>query len=296
MKNPVSRQELIAFADGELSGSRAREIRTFLAGEPLLRAEVQQLRELRARAAEALRTAPSNPQLRRRIEAMFDQAETTGQISSRPLFTIRRLAVAAVVLISIAAGLMFWLRQSREVTEPMMAKKPMGELPTPVSGDDNLLPEPGSKGVTRNVVLAATRKHLICERMADHFYDRRFPREIANVPKVAAVYLGADVATPDLSSIGLEFSGAGGCSFPGGKTLHVLYRSKTLSTRCVSLFVQPFEHQVSFDAGALVVLAGPTAAHPMLSWRSDRLVYFLIGDDFAETRGAAEFFGQRLGG
>ncbi|MDZ4819002.1 MAG: hypothetical protein SGJ20_08525, partial [Planctomycetota bacterium] len=134
MKNPVSRQELIAFADGELSGSRAREIRTFLAGEPLLRAEVQQLRELRARAAEALRTAPSNPQLRRRIEAMFDQAETTGQISSRPLFTIRRLAVAAVVLISIAAGLMFWLRQSREVTEPMMAKKPMGELPTPVSG------------------------------------------------------------------------------------------------------------------------------------------------------------------
>ncbi|HRK30475.1 MAG TPA: hypothetical protein PLD59_05305 [Tepidisphaeraceae bacterium] len=293
MSRPVSKLELIAFADGELSPARAAEVEAFLSTNPSLRAEIDSLRTLRSQAARTLRAEPQNPLLRQRVEALFDEPATSQPptahlvlpLAKRRWWASPKLAIAAAVMISL--GVASWVILAPE-GESGVAQGDRGELL--IEFRDGRPPD----GMPASMILVAVRKHLTCQQMSDHFYDSRFPRVLAELATPAAAFLGADPSLPDLSTIGYHFAGAGGCRITGGETLHALYRSDSPASEGISVFVQPFKGQVSFEAGQILVLAGPTSKHQMLAWRTESLLFYVVGDELAATERTAELMGQRL--
>lgn len=274
MEQTPNRIELIAYADGELPPDRAARVEAHLAGRPGLRREIEQLRALRREARQALRRAapPAAEALRARIEAL---AAGTPPLMPSPAaaraFTAARgarraLAAAAVAAMVLLAAGLWWFQR--------------GGGP--------------SGGAATIEVAAIVAKHLTCAQLEDHFYDARFPRVLSDLPPAARTYLGGDVVTPDLSDLGLSFDGAGACRIGGGTTLHLLYVSAAAPPRHVSLFVQPFAGQIDLAPDRAVMLAGPTEAHPVLAWRGERFVYYLVGDDVETTSRVAQRVGRRF--
>lgn len=280
MSEPVRKQDLIAYADGELPARRHAEVEAYLRSHPAMSAEVKALRMMRKKSRAVLREsadkAPS--ELRNRISEMVmadAQPEVIAISRSRGSWPIRRLAIAAsLVLLASAAAMVYW--QSGQA-EP-------GAIPIVKSQQ---MPQ-------TTLVQAAVQKHLACSQFEDHFYDPQFPRTLAELAPAARAFLDASIPTPDLSAIGYKFDGAGKCRFSNIKTLHLLYESTAPPHRHVSLFVQPFQGQVDFAEGKAVLLEGPTASHPVLAWRGKELLFLLIADDFGSTSQSAAAFGQTV--
>jgi hypothetical protein len=110
----------------------------------------------------------------------------------------------------------------------------------------------------------------------------------SEVPAVASEYLGTDVALADLSGIGLRFAGAGGCLIPGGRTVHLLYRSDRDPDRTMSLFVQAYDNQPGLEVGKVLLLHGPDAGHQLLAWRGERLAFYLVAGDATDAEQAMQ--------
>jgi anti-sigma factor RsiW len=288
MSTSMSKLELIAYADGELPPERAAMVERVLASNPGLRLEVEQLRRLRDAARAVFRyDAPAvSDALRDSIETMAVDIEpnqaAASVIGSRARGSRRVFALAAAIAVAAAGGAGLWL-----VLHETHSETGAGTLTHVATADSATAPVPAT------VVSAVQRRHLSCSQMEDHFFDPRFPRQIAEIQSPMREFLGHSGTIPDLRAIELAFAGAGPCAIPGGETLHVLYRGDSSGgARYVSLFIQPFKGQVHFDTTRAVVLAGPDAAHPILAWRTEELVYFLIGDDFGASRDAAALMGK----
>ena len=221
---------------------------------------------------------PVPPALRRQIEAL-PAVTTKTATERRPAFRWLPAAAAAVLALAATALVRFAISQkNQDVTLASHSGK------TP--------PQPSQWQVPVALASAATDVHRHCSAMKNHFVDRRFPRDLRALPGPAREFFGGRYAgVPDLTAIGYEFAGAAPCPIPGGKTLHVLYRSIAHPTLHLSVFLQAYTGQITIDDDKAYTAAGSENAPPMVVWRTDDLIYYLVGD----VPGAVQQTAGRMG-
>lgn len=146
---------------------------------------------------------------------------------------------------------------------------------------------PTAAVVPADVVARAEEVHGFCSRLAAGLHNGGYPADVAPLAAAVERDLHSAHPYPDLSAIGYRFRGAGPCGHPLADAAHLLYRSVRPGTiNAVSVFVQPWHGQYAIDAGRVYTVSVPTSPFPMLAWRTDRVVYFLLADD-AKTEQAA---------
>ncbi len=80
--------------------------------------------------------------------------------------------------------------------------------------------------VEAGTVAAARNQHAHCRGQGPNHHDPSLPRDLKGAAKELSKKMGLHVKAPDLSSLGFEFVGAGGCGLSGTPGAHVLYKSE----------------------------------------------------------------------
>ena len=257
---------LTAFADGELAAAESLAVLEYLAKNPQAMPRVVGQQRLHLAAARSVKAStPQVPDALRQRVAAAAASEAPSRPSpgprhrlALPLKWLVPIGAAACVTAGVFVGR---VTSSRLVTHTT-------SLPAPMA-------------------LEVTRVHVDCSRYADHFHQPAFPREAAEMPAVLLKHLGTAAPYPDLSAIGYTFAGAGPCEFPGGKTVHLLYRPSDADLAdTVSVFLQPDVGQAGVEPDKVYVASAPDAPHPVLMWRTGGLVYHLVADDAATADAA----------
>lgn len=284
MPEPLGEQNidgyLTAFADGELDAAQNIQVLNYLTSHPAALRLMLDQQQLRVEAQRAIRgRTPGVPDaLRQRIEALAASITTDAPAASARAPTGGagsakwRMAAAAMLLIGITAGGLagrFLLRPTPPATVAVIDRPVPVERPAPV--------------IPASLLSAATRVHVDCSRLAERLHGAGYPPAFLDLAAAVKADVGVDSPRPDLSSIGFRFVGAGPCGRPLEGTIHLLYRSTEVgSVAGVSVFVQRNAGQLPLQPGNLYTASGPDAPFPMLAWRTERVVYFLLADD-AET-------------
>ena len=254
-------RRLTAFADGELPGVELAAVQAHLASHPADAARVAAAARFRQGVAAALiaRTTPPSDSLRERVAAIALKA--AGDAADHPLpalrhhprwFAVARGALAAMILL--ALGIV--------VGRTIFGPKPAAS----------------SSPVPASTVAFVTHVHVDCSRAPD-LHTAAFPQELGTLASRLERYLGRPVPYPDLRPIGYEYIGAGPCGNRAEQTVHLLYKAiGGPVTDTVSLFVQPYHGQAPIDEGKVYWAAGRDAAHPIIVWRKDDMVFYLVGD------------------
>ncbi|HWE96922.1 MAG TPA: hypothetical protein VG269_23375 [Tepidisphaeraceae bacterium] len=255
---------LTAFADGELDADLRAAVLEYLAAHPEQAARLvdeAQFRQAVARSME--RAAPPAPaELRQRIERLAAEPISDTRTGQGPIpirrkspganGSVFRWVAALAALVCLVSGLVIGRMSGRESN--------------------------GSRPLPPSLVSELTHTHVDCSR-APSLHNAPFPKALGNLEGPLKAYLGRPVPYPDLRPIGYEYIGAGPCAKPLENTAHLLYRSaREPITDTVSLFVQPYVGQVDIEEGKVYWAAGKDAAHPLIVWRKDGLVLYLVGD------------------
>lgn len=295
--------DLMVYADGELDTAASERMRQYLLGDPQAAAKVEALQQLREASRRVWQSGPAVPaHVLKQIEALTQSshAESSpsyddrgyslhpdqqggnsdgvpaplhGYVSLQPRMRIGfRFAAAAVLLIGLG-GFLLWFNYDGR---------------TRVVADSGLIPVAW--------VDATARQHIDCSRHGDHF-GPGFPHAVQELPASLHQYLGHDSLVPDLTKLGYQFAGAGPCQIPGGKTAHLLYRPQSggnVSLYTVSLFVQPDTNQLPLEKGK-VYFANDAVDHtPMIIWRGNGVVYYLVGENKNQLADAARQMGMKI--
>ena len=142
--------------------------------------------------------------------------------------------------------------------------------------------------IPASVIAQAEEIHGFCSRLAEGLHSAGYPADIAPLAASVEPDLHTDHPYPNLTSIGYRYRGAGPCGRPLPDTAHLLYRAlQPGSVRAISVFVQPWHGQYPLDANRLYTVSVASSPFPMLAWRTDNVVYFLLADDAATERAAA---------
>lgn len=261
--HPLS-HDLSAFADGELDPAATRRLLQQLLDDPAAVERLRRVQQLTAAARRAVRshTPPVPDALRDRLRALADPPPADAAPRRWAWFA---RAAAAVVLL--AGGL--WIGRS--------TKPPATPRPDVVAAD--VLPA--------GVVARAEEIHGFCSRLAAGLHAGGYPADVAALAGSVQADLHSDHPYPDLTPIGYRYRGAGPCGNPLVDTAHLLYRSvRAGSVNAVSVFVQPWRGQYPLAAGRLYTVSVAQSPFPMLAWRTEHVVYFLLADDAATERAA----------
>jgi hypothetical protein len=195
------------------------------------------------------------------------------QTASRPRWGFsQRFAAAAILLIALG-GFLFWFTYDSRIE---------------VTQNSGVIPA--------SWVTSTAQHHIECSQHANHF-GPGFPRTLSELPSSLHQYLGHDSIVPNLSKLGYQFAGAGPCTIPGGKTAHLLYRAKSggnITRYTVSLFIQPDTNQLSLEKGKVYYATDAIDKTPMIIWRGQGVVYYLVGEDKNQLTDAARQMGMKL--
>jgi anti-sigma factor RsiW len=251
--------ELMAYADGELDEAAAERVRRYVEGD--------------AAAARVVEAHRKLSEAGRRVAGVEVPAGLVARVGQSTMAVNARIApwvmrVAVVLLVGIAA-VVFW-----SATRPPRAVR-------------------GSDVVPVNWVTDTVKVHVRCSGHADHFVPP-FARELEKLPGSLKDFLGREVACPDLSKLGYRFAGCGPCAIPGGKTAHLLYRPVDGSGPCVSLFVQNDAGQLGIEKGRVYYAQDARDHTPMIVWRGEGVLYYLVGANERGLEDAAGAMGVRV--
>ena len=263
-------ERLSAFADGEVDAAGSDSVLRHVAARPEALTTVEAYRRLSfaARRAASGDEPSVSAELRRRIEAFADDAVPREPRVSRWAMPVpaRWLAAAAAVVLLLVGGLIG--RRSADRTRPVVVAG--------VSADDGSV-------VPASLAQSVTFTHVECSRLPADLHGASVAEIKPGVVRPLELDLHRDTPFPDLTSIGYAFVGAGPCGHPVEDAVHLLYRSTDPGVRdTLSVFVRPFHDgdaaEARMNAGQLYSVVGPDDPHPLLAWRTGRLVYFLVGD------------------
>lgn len=277
---------LAAFADGELDLAQNLWVLQRVKDEPGAAASVRHQQQLRDAVARAMVTqnggqvAVPQPLLRKsgesgsasailapvdlraRIEAMLDD-----KVTRRPVPAvagrIRRVGQVAAVaaVLALGGGVIWTVAHRTSDTMEMIA-------------DRSIIP---AAQVTR-----LARRHVDCSHMIQRL--RQFadaPDQLEEMPSFFSAYLGGHVyGSLDLSGVGYRFERVGSCRIPGERGAHLIYRAAPESGRddAISLWMAPDNGSVSIKPDTLYRVRGADQPHPIVVWRHDGIVYYLVGD------------------
>ena len=256
----TSPERLTAFADGELdaAGQLAvlREVATD--ADALAAVEDEQRLNLACRRVVRRDTPPVGDELRRRIEAMAGAAPAA---ASRPVFAWLA-AAAAVALLLVGGGVI-----------GRMTARPQSDLAQ--AGGGSVVPA--------SLARSLTFTHVECSRLPAGLHGASVAEIRPGLVTPLELDLHRDEPFPDLSSIGYRFVGAGPCGHPLDDAVHLLYRSADPAVvDTLSVFVRPFHADDAAERqmqdGRLYQVVARDDPHPLVAWRTERLIYFLVGD------------------
>jgi hypothetical protein len=296
--------DLMAYADGELDPAASERMRQYLLGDPTAAAKVRVLQQLRDASRRVGQAGPAVPQaLLQKIEAISQPASVNSQpeyddrgyprsadgrgANNENPYSItqarqspgrarwafpQRFAAAAVLLIALG-GFLFWFTYDSRIK---------------VTQNSGIIPAAW--------VTSTARQHIDCSSHANHF-GPGFPRTVSELPSSLHEYLGHDSIVPNLSKLGYQFAGAGPCTIPGGKTVHLLYRPTSggnMTSYTVSLFVQPDTNQLPLEKGKVYYATDAIDKTPMIIWRGQGVIYYLVGEDKNQLSDAARQMGMNI--
>ena len=267
------RRDLSAFADGELDPAATDRVRARLASDPHAADMLRQIQQLTVAARRAVRGAIPAPSssLRERLEKMAG-AQATSELPGPPgtrasalWWALLPRAAAAVILVAVGV----WVGR-RSIPPEQIVRQPAPDV-----GAADVLPA--------SIISQAEEIHGFCSRLADGLHAAGYPQEVAPLAESVEKDLHSPHPYPDLGPIGFRYLGAGPCGKPLPDAAHLLYKSvRPGSYKAVSVFVQPWHGQYSLAQGRLYTVSVATSPFPMLAWRTENVVYFLLADD-AET-------------
>jgi hypothetical protein len=142
-------------------------------------------------------------------------------------------------------------------------------------------------------------RHNGCARAVQQISNAvAFPSDLRLMPGSLAAYLGTQPYPQlDLSALGYDFWKAGPCILPGPPAVHMLYRRQGSGSGgaddCLSVWIAVDKGQVAIDPDKPYLAAGADKPHPMIVWRHDGLVYYIIGDSLESVDGAAALLRAR---
>lgn len=262
---------LMAFADGELDAEQNAAVLSYLAGHPEAFAAMEQEQRLRAAARRVVGEHGSPPpELRATIYQLAeDAADAAAAAPPAPPASGHRpaaLRASSLAMVSLLAGALIGYYALRPTRGPADAGARHAAI-VPVA-----------------LVQGTNRIHVDCSRFAASVHNQEFPRTMGALAVSVQHDLGRDRPYPELSKAGYEMVGVGPCKRPLLDTVHLLYHSTRDDVKdTVSIFVQPNTGQLPIEPGVAYLVGGPPSSpHPTFVWRTEQVVYFLVGDD-AET-------------
>lgn len=260
MAEKPSEIELMAYADGELDPAAAERVRRNVEADAGVARKVAAYRKL----GEAGRRVAMLEMPGGLMERVTDSATQV----TKPRRIVRWwVGVAAVIVLGVGAVVLWSMTPERAVR--------------------------GSDAIPVAWVTDAVKVHVTCSGHPDHHVPP-FPRELEKLAGSLKSFLGRDVNCPDLSKLGYQFGGCGPCTIPGGRTAHLLYRPVNGSGPTVSLFVQADAGQLGAEKSKVYYAEDARDRTPMIVWRGEGVVYYLVGGDARRLEGAAGTMGVRV--
>ena len=294
------RKYIEAFADGELDVETNLRVLERMAMNPQATQRVMHQQELRRLVDRAMREqTPAVPaDLRAKIEAMSQQAAVESASApsrssdgSRLSFAtlLRRWAPALAASILLAVAIFLWSSNRSNNVTPEPSDPPRqafhdGTFDAPIFRTD--LVESSRAGRMGN-------RHENCAAKIEALVGTdKLSKNVSEIPAKIAAYLGPQISVPipDLSGLGYEFRGAGTCSLPGGKAVHLVYKpiDGTNRTDSMSLWIRGDEAgQVQIEEGRLYTPTDSDSPHPIMVWRRGSAVYYLVGNTNSRLTDAA---------
>ena len=252
---------LTAWAEGALDAGQTAALRRHLSGHPEAWAAVDHAHRLAAEARRVViaATPAVPPELRARLALRPAGPTPVGPPVRPPAPRWHRYAWAASVLVAVTAGLF---------AGTLWVPRPSG------------VPVAAAPVVPATVVAHAGRVHADCSRVADRLHSAGYPQDAGPLAAAVEQDLRTDHPWPDLTAVGFRYVGAGPCGDPLPDAVHLLYKStRPASPAAVSLFVQGYHGQYPLDPVRLYALSDATDPFPVLAWRTEHVVYFLLADD-----------------
>ena len=262
------REELSAFIDGELEPVATDRLLRHLVADPKARETLRRQQQLTVDSRRAIRalTPPPSALLLERLQALTESAPAT-DVRMRPRkprvsWTAIPYAAAAALLLAFGLWAGRYSQRSQRVAQRF----------TPDSAAADVLPA--------IAISQAEEIHGFCSRLAEGLHTAGYPAQLEPLALSVQRDLHGDHPYPNFTAIGYRYRGAGPCGVPLRDTVHLLYRStRPGSVKAISVFAQPWRGQFALDEGRVYTVSVATSPFPMLAWRTNEVVYYLLADD-----------------
>jgi anti-sigma factor RsiW len=271
MSDENLRNELNAYADGELDGARREAIERILAEHPEAARRVGSQCALKAAMANAYAGERAPTALRERIvSAIRTEAVATGSGGAsregsslridRWVYRPRVLAIAASVALIASAG--FWFAAGSD------------------AGPGPWMTDASQAG--RTFAADVSKAHFACIAMGKKHHHAGLPRDLAGLATAMGEQLHCSVQAPRLTRFGMHLLGADYCGLLHHPGAHVIYYCKAHRHNPVSLYSIPdlpevaALKQVSREGGEYVMLAS-ARAH-IFAWEGEDATYVMCGE------------------
>jgi hypothetical protein len=303
MNEPLNDKELrnalLAVADGEADAAQRERAFAAMAELPELARFVFDQQRLRSAVKRSMGSIPEAPaSLRARVEAQLKGGTVPSTAVPSPANPTPR-AVTSVVMSPPRARLAPWFPAAIAALLCMAAgvlffasRREPGSVhqPPPVQGVSRI--------VSTDELDSFAGRHVSCSRLIAALHDStKFPTEVKDLPKAIGDYLGrSPYGVLDLSALGFKFDGAGPCSIPGSRSVHLIFRPIDRDHRddALSLWVQPDNGSRQIAPDKFYQASGENAVHPIVLWKHAGMVYYLVGDEAGTVTQAAQKLASRL--
>lgn len=282
-----ARKYLAAFADGELDVQDSLRVLEHMTMNPNATRRVMHQQQLRQMVGESVRNqVPAAPDsIRQMVENLPDEPASIAEEPKSIIPNLRPWAMVGVAaVLAIVVGTMYLPSDGagwRYVAEIQQPQGPQEDL------------------VEFSFANSLMKKHVTCtRRIADLGGYVQFPENLQQMPEAISAFLEVGEANCptklDLTAIGYEYSGAGPCSSTGGlRSIHMIYKPTDPNgpQDAISLWILPESEKYDLNhikEGQVFKVTTAAAPHPIAVWRSNGMVYFVVGDSMTAVHSAAD--------
>lgn len=284
---------LAAFADGELDVDQNLRLLEHMKMDPNATARVahqQQLREAVCRCMSS--DCPATPDtLKQSLTQMLEEPTATDKdiiARIRPYqFAAWTSSIAAVIAICLS---LFLFYNQAQINTPLDLDHAVAMNNQPASDSPSYIDFPAASILPVSEINRFSNRHTSCSQEISRLQSFAInPTNIEQMPKVVNDHLGKQsYPCLDLSPMGYEFARAGPCHLPSQKAAHLIYqaKNKTGTNDTISLWIAPDEGQFNFKKDKVFRVRGQESDHPVIIWRHNNLVYYIIGDSYPAVQKA----------
>jgi len=291
---PITREMVRAFVDGELDCADHRRVLSALMSDPQVAALVQTEQKLRQTLAGCMDchvTMRCPDALKARLAEICESSEadtttTTPAAASpapaadptpapspapSPLATIGGSGWGRPALLFAAAFLVAALLVA-------LAVLPAGPLGT---GNASLATGPDAALLPDGLPTRFAKRHVMCTTgLAELANVQAMPHDPQPLSQLVADRFGAAPATLDLAPAGYRLARSGDCFLPGNNAVHAIYlASQPDRSDSLSLWVIDHNPDRALTPGRLYTPIDANHPHPMVMWTDGRLDYYLVGEN-----------------